>query len=282
MSAAMETLMRCFVAQTRTLVNPPDWLPTPLNWQVRRAIRQLDTVLATVIAERRHSGDDRGDLLLMLVHAEDEDNGGIMSDLQLRDEVMTLFMAGHETTVNTLAWAWYLLSQHPEAEAKLHCELDEVIGARVPELVDLPRLKYTEWVITETLRAYPTVLTVGREAIEAVELGGFRIAPGTTIFMPQWVIHWDARWFDGPEGFDPSRWTDGLMQRIPRYAYFPFGGGPRICNGNDFALMEATLILAVIARKYRLVLAPNAKVSPLPTMTVRPANGVRARLIARR
>ncbi len=280
-SAAMETLMRCFIARTRNLVSPPDWLPTPLNVRVHRAIRRLDNILASVISERRRCGVDRGDLLSTLLHAKDEESGRPMSDSQLRDEVMTLFMAGHETTANTLAWAWVLLSRHPDAETRLHNEIDMVLEGRLPSAADLPRLKYTECVVTETLRVYPTVWTVGREAVEPVELGGYRIAGGTTVFMPQWVIHRDGRWFDDPEVFRPERWADGLMQRIPRYAYFPFGGGPRICIGNNFALMEAVLILATIARKYRPSLAPDAVIAPLPTMTLRPAHGVKVQLSSR-
>ncbi len=158
-------------------------------------------------------------------------------------------MAGHETTANTLAWAWLFLSRHPEVESRLHDELDRSLGGRVPAVADLPRLTYAEHIVTETLRAYPTVWTIGREAIEPVDLGGYRIPAGMTVFMPQWVIHRDARWFDDPLAFRPERWADGLTQRIPRYAYFPFGGGPRICIGNNFAMMEATLILATIAQK---------------------------------
>ena len=247
-SAAMETLERGFIARTGHLLAPPIWLPTPLNVRLVRAIRRLERIILSIIAERRKSGEDRGDLLSMLLHAQDEDSGRRMSDQLLRDEVMTLFMAGHETTANTLAWAWLLLARHPEVEARLHAELDEVLGGRPPTVADLPRLVYTERVVTETLRVYPTVWTLGREATEPVELGGYRIPAGMTIFMPQWVIHRDARWYDDPEVFRPDRWADGLMQRIPRYAYFPFGGGPRICIGNNFAMMEATLILATIAQ----------------------------------
>jgi len=148
-------------------------------------------------------------------------------------------------------------------------------------VADLPRLKYTESIITETLRVYPTVWMVGREAIEPVELGGYLIPAGTTVFMPQWVVHRDSRWYDDPEEFRPERWAEGLMQRNHRYAYFPFGGGPRICIGNNFALMEAALILATIAQKYRLRLAPDAVIAPLPTMTLRPAHGVRVVLSRR-
>ncbi|HEV3310538.1 MAG TPA: cytochrome P450 [Chloroflexota bacterium] len=280
-SAAMETLMRAFVVRTARLISPPHWIPTPMNIRVEHAIRRLERLLLSIIAERRKSGEDRGDLLSMLLRAQDEESGRRMSDSQLRDEMMTLFMAGHETTANTLAWAWFLLSGHPEAEARLQAELDEVLGGRSPTVADLPRLPYTESVINETLRVYPTVWMLGREAIEPLELGGYPIPVGTTIFMPQWVIHRDSRWFDDPEEFRPERWRGGLMQRIHRYAYFPFGGGPRICIGNNFALMESALVLATIAQKFRLNLAPDANVTPLATITLRPAHGVKVSLSKR-
>jgi cytochrome P450 len=168
-----------------------------------------------------------------------------------------------------------LLSQHPEAEARLRAELDQTLGGRPPTVADLPKLSYAEQVVTETLRLYPTVWTLGREAIAPVDLGGYRIPPGMTVFLPQWVIHRDPRWFDDPETFSPERWSNGLIQRIPRYAYFPFGGGPRICIGSNFAMMEATLILATIAQKYRLTLAPGAVVEPLPSVTLRPGQGIK-------
>lgn len=205
-----------------------------------------------------------------------------MTDQQLRDEAMTLFMAGHETTANTLAWVWLLLAHHPEAEARLHAELDAVLGDRPPTLADLPRLKYAGFVVNEALRVYPTVWMVGRENIEPVEIAGYPIPAGTTVFMPQWTIHRDARWFDEPETFRPERWNNGLQDRIHRYAYFPFGGGPRICIGNNFALMESALLLATIARRFRLELAPDAHVTPLPSMTLRPAHGVKVVVTRRR
>jgi cytochrome P450 len=273
-SAAMETLMASFIARTGKLVALPHWVPTPLNLRVEMAARRLDRIILKIIADRRRSGEDRGDLLSMLMHAQDEDSGRRMTDQQLRDEAMTLFMAGHETTANTLAWIWFLLSNHPDVEAKLHAEVDAILGERAPTLADLPRLRYTGMIVTESLRIFPTVWMVGREAIEPVELGGFRIPVGTTVFMPQWTIHRDARWYDDPESFRPERWHDGLMERLPRYAYFPFGGGPRICIGNNFALMEASLLLTTIARRYRLRLTPDAIVTPLPTATLRPAHGV--------
>jgi cytochrome P450 len=274
-SAAMETLERGFIARTRRLVAPPLWLPTPFNLRLGRAMNRLERIILSIIAERRKTGEDRGDLLSMLLHAQDEESGRRMSDQLLRDEVMTLFMAGHETTANTLSWAWLFLARHPEVETRLHDVIDHVLGGRPPTVADLPRLSYAEHVVTETLRLYPTVWTIGRESIEPVELGGYRISAGVTIFMPQWVIHRDARWYDDPEEFQPGRWADGLMQRIPRYAYFPFGGGPRICIGNNFAMMEATLILATIAQKYRMALAGDAEINLLPSMTLRPAHGIK-------
>jgi cytochrome P450 len=280
-SGAMDTLMRAFTVRTASLVSLPHWIPTPMNIRVERAIRRLEKILQLIITERRKNMENRGDLLSMLLKAQDEESGRRMTDRQLRDEVMTLFMAGHETTANTLTWTWFLLSQHPEAEARLHEELDSVLGSRPPEVADLPRLPYTESVINETLRVYPTVWMVGRENIEPVEIGGYLMPVGTTFFMPQWVIHRDARWFDEPETFRPERWEGGLLQRLHRYAYFPFGGGPRLCIGNNFALMESVLVLAAVAQKFRLRLADDARVSLLATITLRPAHGVKMVVSAR-
>jgi cytochrome P450 len=273
-SETMETLMQIFEASSSRPVVIPRWVPIPSNFRVARAIRGLDDIIYTIIAERRRTGDNPGDLLSMLLSAQDEDSGRHMTDRQLRDECMTLFLAGHETTASTLAWTWLLLSQNPQVEAKLHAELDTVLAGRVPSLADMPKLPYTENIIHEALRLYPPGWMVGREAIERTELGGYPVPKGTTIFMTSYAIHRDARWFDDPESFEPDRWVGGLVQRIPRYAYFPFGGGPRICIGNNFALMEAILVLATIAQKYRLRLAPGATVTPLPSMTLRPAHGV--------
>ncbi len=219
----------------------------------------------------------------MLLHATDEADGSGMSDKQLRDEAMTLFMAGHETTANTLVWVFYLLAQHPEAEARLHDELDDVLdhGRRFPTFADLPRLRYADHVVTETLRVLPTVWLLGREAIEPCEIGGYPVPVGLTLWMSQWVIQRDPRFFDDPETFRPERWENGLAKRIPRYAYFPFGGGPRICIGNSFAQMEAVLLLASIAMLYRLRMIPGATVRMVPTMTLRPDGGLLMRLSKR-
>ena len=280
---AMETMMVSFTDRVNRMIPLPVWLPVPANFRFRGALRQIEGILYEIIAERRRSGEDRGDLLSMLLHAQDDEgDGGGMTDRQLRDEVVTLFMAGHETTANTLAWVWYLLSSHPHVEARLHAELDEVLDGRPPTVDDLPRLSYTDWVVTETLRLMPTVWLLGREAVEPTEVGGYRVPKGHTLWMSQWVLHRDARLFEAPEQFLPERWADGLARKIPRYAYFPFGGGPRICIGNHFAQMEAVLLLATIARRFRPRVPPGTIVTPIATMTLRPDGGVPVVLEERR
>ncbi len=280
---AMETLLANFTDRVNRLVKLPMWVPTPSNRRFQRAMGLVESILFRIIAERRRTGEDRGDLLSRLLHAADiEGDGTGMTDRQLRDEVVTLFMAGHETTANTLAWVWYLLALHPDAEARLHAELDDVLGDRPPTVEDLPRLKYAEHVVTETLRLYPTAWLLGREAAEPTEIGGYSVPKGMTLWLPQWVIHRDPRWFDEPDSFRPERWSDGLSRRLHRYAYFPFGGGPRLCIGNHFAMMEAVLLLATIARRFRVVMPADTVVRPLPTMTLRPAHGLPAVVEQRR
>lgn len=282
-ATAMETLLESFTDRVNRMVRLPVWLPVPSNIRFQRAMRLVEGILYRIIAERRRSREDRGDLLSLLLHAQDtEGDGGGMTDRQLRDEVVTLFMAGHETTANTLAWIWHLLSRYPEAEAKLHAELDEVLDDRPPAVADLPRLSYTNWVVTEALRVMPTVWLLGREATEPTEIGGYPVPRGTTMWMSQWVIHRDPRWFDDAETFRPERWAGDFERSIPRYAYFPFGGGPRICIGNHFAQMEAALLLATIARRFRPRVSPDAVIRPVPTMTLRPAHGVPVRLEERK
>lgn len=284
-SAAMEAILHAFTARVGRLLPILDFLPTPTTLRFLRSKKRLDGIIYNIIAQRRAAGEDRGDLLSMLLHAHDADaeaGGGGMTDTQLRDEAMTLFMAGHETTANTLTWIWLALSRHPEVEARLHAELDEVLGDRPPTVADLPRLKYTDQVVTETLRIYPTVWLLGREAIEPTEVAGYRIPVGTTVYMSQWVIQRDPRFFDDPLAFRPERWDDNLAKKLHRYAYFPFGGGPRICIGNSFAQMEAVLLLATIARKFRPHVPPDATITPLPTMTLRALGGVPVVLEARR
>jgi cytochrome P450 len=277
---ALRVLQRCFLALFTSLVPVPVWMPTPTNLRLRRAVRRLDAIIYRLIAERRSGGADRGDLLSLLLHARDEEDRGGMTDRQVRDEAMTLFLAGHETTALALSWTWYLLGRHPDIEARLAEEWRQVLGGRPPTFDDLPRLRYTEWVVLESLRLYPPAPSIGREALAECSLGGFRVPRGTTILMSPWVVHRDPRWFERPEEFLPERWADGGAQR-PKYAYFPFGGGPRLCIGNNFALTEAALVLATLGQRYRFTLVPDHPVTTWPTVTLRPKDGIRAVLQAR-
>jgi cytochrome P450 len=293
--AALEVVMETFIARMDSLLMLPESVPTPTNLRLQRAVRQLDEIVYGIIAHRRASGEDRGDpsasseqvrfagqaLLSMLLRARDEDDGGRMTDKQLRDETMTLFLAGHETTAIALSWTWYLLARHPEVVAKLEAELDATLGGRAPTVADLPRLPYAGMVVSEAMRLYPPAYAFGREAIGDCEIGGHRVTAGTTVIMSPWVLHRDRRFYDEPEAFDPDRWAHGLARRLPKYAYFPFGGGPRVCIGASFATMEATLLLAAIARRFRLALASDAPITPQPAITLRPKDGIRVLLRAR-
>jgi cytochrome P450 len=204
-----------------------------------------------------------------------------MSTRQVRDEAMTMFLAGHETTAVALSWAWYLLARHPEAEARLADEVREVLGDRPPAVADLPRLRYAGMVVAEAMRLYPPAYGLGRQADRATEIAGHAVAAGDIVIAPTWVVHRDPRWFEEPEAFQPERWAGDLAQRLPRFAYFPFGGGPRQCIGNSFAQMEAVLVLAAVAQRFRLSLIPGQRITPTPYITLRPEPGIRM-LVARR
>jgi cytochrome P450 len=260
-------------ARFRRPIFIPDWVPLPGNIRYTRGVRALDAVVYRIIREHRVNGAAGADLLSMLMQARDED-GAQMSDRQLRDEAITLLLAGHETTALVLSWTWYLLFQNPAAEAALQDELDRVLDGRAPGPADLPALKYTEHVILESMRLYPPAYGIGREAVRDCELGGYHVPRGTTLFMSPWVLQRDPRWFEDPLEFRPARWADGLADRLPRHVYMPFGGGPRICIGNSFALMEAVLLLATVARRFRMTGLPDQRVTPFPTITLRPRAGV--------
>ncbi|QJW95341.1 cytochrome P450 [Frigoriglobus tundricola] len=263
------------------LVRTPLWVPTPRNRRTTRAIAHLYRVVDGFIAQGRARKEPGDDLLSRLVAARDDD-GSQMTDTQLREEAMTLYLAGHETTALTLTWSWYLLSTHPAAEARLAEEWARVLGGRAPAPDDLPHLPYTDAVITEAMRVYPPVYLIGREATCDLELGGYRVKKGTTIFMSQWVSHRDPRYFGpDPDAFRPERWLDGLAKRIPKYAYYPFGGGPRVCIGNTFALMEAAILLATVGQRYRFTLDPNAVIETSPQITLLPTYGIPATLALR-
>lgn len=276
---SMELLLE-LSANFRRTIFIPHWVPTPTNLRMERAIRQIEKVLYRIIAEKRASGRDSGDLLSMLLPAQDVD-GSRMTDQQLRDEAITLFLAGHETTANTLSWTWWLLAQNPAVEAKLHAELRTVLAGRSPSLDDLPRLVYTNHIITESMRLYPPAWGTARTAIEDHEIAGYAVPKGSGVSFAQWTVHRDPRWYDAPEEFRPERWDGDLLKRIPRFAYFPFGGGPRQCIGNSFALMEAALTLATIAQQYRFRLVEGHPVVPLASITLRPRYGIRVVLESR-
>jgi cytochrome P450 len=255
-------------------------LPTPEHIRFHRLARRIDRVVYRIISERRASGKDEGDLLSMLLAAHDDDGSG-MSDQQLRDEVMTLFLAGHETTALTLAWSWYLIAQNPEAEKNFHAELELVLGGRDATFADLSRLKFTEQVVKESMRLYPPAYGLGREAIRDCEIGGYHVPPGTQVFMFQWATHRDARFFEDPLQFKPERWTTEFEAQLPKYAYFPFGAGPRVCIGAAFAMMEMILVLATIGQRFRLELDPHHPVETYPAMSLRPKDGVHVKIYAR-
>ena len=280
---SMRAVLEAANRRMNSVVQIPYWVPTPRNLRERRALAGLDGLFHLIIQMRRRSGERHDDLLSALLAATDEDNGHAMSDQQLRDEMMTLFLAGHETTANTLTWTWFLLSQHPEVEAKLLQESQSVLGGGLPALADLPNLPYTEMVIREAMRLCPPAPGVAREPVEDVTLGGYRVSQGSLISVNTYAMHRDARFFPDPLRYDPERFSPGWEERIPRYAYLPFGGGPRICIGNAFAMMEARLILATVAPRYRFILEGSpAEVVPIQLVTLRPKHPVRMKLERRR
>jgi len=277
--ATLDMLLKLASNFGRTVLVPL-WVPTPRNLRAKAGVRRIERIIYRIIAERRASGQDTGDLLSTLLEVQDED-GTRMNDRQLRDETITLFLAGHETTASTLSWTWWLLAQNPGAEKRFHEELDGVLCGRPPTMDDLPQLAYLGHVLTESLRLYPPAWGMARLAEEEHEIAGYPVLPGYGVAMAQWVVHRDARWFDAPLEFRPERWQDGLAKQLPRFAYFPFGGGPRQCIGNTFALMEASVVLATIGQKFRLQLVPGQDVKPMASITMRPKSGIKMRLLAR-
>lgn len=249
-------------------------LPLPSNRRFARAVTELDAIVYGMIAERRREGTDRGDLMSMLLLAQDED-GSRMTDRQLRDEVMTLLLAGHETTANALNWTFHLLSENPEAEARLHAEIDRVLGARRPAVEDLPALEYAERVLAESMRIYPPAWGIGRRALRDVVLGGYPIRAGSILSLSPYVIHRDPRWWPDPLRFDPDRFLPEAKAARPRFAYFPFSGGARSCIGESFAWMEGVLLVAAIAQRWRLRRVPGHPVVPQALITLRPRYGMK-------
>jgi cytochrome P450 len=253
-------------------------LPLPLVGRYERAQATLDRLIYRIINERRQNSADRGDLLSMLLLARDEDdNGARLTDTQVRDEAMTLFVAGHETTSNALTWTWHLLSQHPDVERRLHQEIDAVLENRPARADDAAQLAYARMVLAESMRCYPPAWGIGRRAIEDVEIGGYTIPRGTIVLVSQYLLHHDARFFSEPERFDPDRWLPERQHGRPKFAYFPFGGGNRVCIGESFAWMEGILVLVTLARRWRLERLETSPVPMKALITLRPARPIRMR-----
>ena len=277
---ALTDVMESFWLTMTPFAEAIERLPIGPMHRAKLARRRLDAMIYTMIAERRAAARDRGDLLSMLLLAQDDD-GSMMSDQQVRDEAMTIFLAGHETTANALTWTWYLLSQSPDDEARLHAELDQALGQRLPAVADLPSLPFVERVVTEAMRLYPPAWAIGRRAIEPYTIDAY-VAPARSIFlMSQWVMHRDPRYYDQPDRFRPDRWTPAFKTALPRFAYFPFGGGPRQCIGESFAWMELVLVVATIAQQWKLRLVPGHPVVPQPLVTLRTKHGMRMTVIPR-
>jgi len=275
---AMTTVLQMFRLLLMPFSEYLEKLPLPYVRRFDKARARLDATIYGLISERRKSGQDTGDLLSMLLFAQDEEKGGErddgMSDEEVRDEALTLFLAGHETTANALTWTWYLLSQHPAVEQRLHAEIDDVLEGRAPELADVPRLRYAEMILAESLRLYPPAWAIGRMAVGAFELGGVRIPAKSICILSPYLVQRDPRWFPDPDKFDPERWTPEARDSRPKFSYFPFGGGTRVCIGERFAWMEGVIVMAAIAQKWKLRLAPDQHVEPLPLITLRVKNGL--------
>jgi cytochrome P450 len=271
---AMPIVLREANLRITSMLDLREKLPIPANRQYRREIEALDSIVYRIIEGRRRSAEDKPDLLGMLMAAQDEDSGEQMTDRQLRDEVMTIFLAGHETTANNLAWTLYLLSGHPGERSRVQQEVDQILSGAAPNLEDIPRLVYTRQVLDESLRLYPPAWAFGRKAIEADQIGGYSIPAGTDVIISPYVIHRHPDFWVNPQGFDPERFTQQASQGRPHYAFLPFGGGPRQCIGNNFALLEGTLILAMLTQKFELNLVPGYLVEPETTITLRPRHGI--------
>ena len=281
-AAALQSMMEEFTWHANLSFVLPGFLPLPVSFRLRRAIRQLDDVFYSIIRERRANPRDSSDLLGALLKMQHAD-GSPLSEKELRDEMMTLLLAGHETTAVALAWTWYLLALNNETETKLQQELKTVLGDRDPTVADIPRLRYTAAVIKESMRLYPPAWGIGRKALADFEIGGYRVPAGTNIFMMQWITHRDARFFAEPAAFKPDRWLEQSIPEsdLPRFVYFPFGGGPRKCIGASFAMMEAVLLLATIGRRFQIKLAPDAQIAMLPSLTLRPRFGIKTLVYGR-
>jgi len=277
---AMTFLMRYYLRRARTPWRLPETWPTAKNRRAKRELEFMDSMVYRIISHRKKDTHARNDLLTLLMAAMHED-GTQMTERQLRDETMTLFVAGHETTALSLSWTWYLLSENPAAEARLHEELRDVLGGRPADPGDLEKLPYLNAVVNESLRLFPPAFIMARLNVEPVKFGEYEIPAGRTILSSQWIMHRDARSFEQPEKFLPERWLDGLMERLPAGAYFPFGDGPRRCIGQGFALLETALVVAALTQKFQFRLTPGYPVVPEPLITLRPKFGIEMQIRTR-
>jgi cytochrome P450 len=281
MGHAIEVMMEIFERELRTWRRfvPKSWLVFERR-RLNEARASLDRIVGRLIAEKRAAGAKGDDVVSRLLSARSDD-GGAMSDKQVRDEAVTMVVAGHETTALVLTFAGRLLAEHPDARAKLHAELDAVLGGRAPTLDDMPRLAFTKAVALEAMRLYPPAYIIGRQVQAPLELGGYQLLAGDQLMVCMWHSHRSARWFDEPLAFRPERWLDGLQERLPDYVYMPFGGGPRVCIGQHFAMMEAILCLAALHQRWQWEGLPGQPWELSPAVTLRPRHGWRAKVAAR-
>jgi cytochrome P450 len=279
---SVEVFMTLFASSPELVLGIPEWVPTALNRATKKSLTEMDAIIHRIIATRRASGERRNDVLDAMMDAMDED-GSRMDDAQLRDEVFTLFGAGHETTALALTHALYAIGTHPDVKRKLWAEIESVLGGRLPTQADVSKLVYTDRVIKEAMRLYPPVWMTGREVAKEMTVGGVRLVPGTQVAVSQWIVNHDPRWWPNPQAFDPDRFEPELTKSRPRFAYFPFGGGPRICVGNHFAMMEAVLMLAIIAQRWDVQILPFERLEFAPSITLRAKDGkgLRAKLVQR-
>jgi cytochrome P450 len=274
---AMTVLLQRANDRFRRVLTAPSWLPTRANRAAERAIVDLRRIVQGLIDERRAQAIDRGDLLSMLLLAE-ADDGSRMTDEQALDEAITLFLAGHETTANALTWTWTLLARHPQVEAAARDEVRRQLGGRKPQAADSDRLPYVMAVVKEGMRLYPPAWIFARQATIPVEIDGAQLPTGAVVFVSPWSLHRDPHWYESPAEFRPGRFLGEAEAELPKYAYLPFGGGPRVCIGNGFALLEAQLVMAVMLDAVHLELAPDQDLTPEPMVTLRPRTSIRARI----
>ncbi len=276
LEGALTTAMKLWRKMMLPFAETLERFPLPSVLKFRNARSRLDETIYRIIEERRRRPGLHNDLLSMLLAAQDtEGDGGQMTNLQLRDEVMTLFLAGHETTANALTWTWYLLSQNPEIEARFHTEIDQLPKGKVSSAEDLPLLAYTEKVFAESMRLFPPAWLIGRRALRDYEIPPYRIPARSLVLMSQYVMHRDERYYPDASQFDPERWTPEAKAARPKFAFFPFGGGPRQCIGDGFAWMEGVLLLATLGRKWKFRLVPGHRVEMQPLVTLRPKYGMK-------